>query len=59
VNLHGLNLRERAEALISIAHPQFRDELSNAFEQRFSPKFKVVRPDAVIESKPPQPGKSK
>lgn len=28
VNLHGLNLRERAEALISIAHPDFRAELT-------------------------------
>ncbi len=27
VNLHGLNLRERARALISIAHPDFRAEL--------------------------------
>lgn len=27
VNLHGLNLRQRAEALISIAHPDFRAEL--------------------------------
>ncbi len=27
VNLHGLSLRERAEALISIAHPDFRTEL--------------------------------
>jgi 4-hydroxybutyrate CoA-transferase len=27
VNLHGLNLRERADALISIAHPHFRAEL--------------------------------
>ncbi len=27
VNLHGLALRERAEALISIAHPDFRAEL--------------------------------
>lgn len=26
-NLHGLNLRQRAEALISIAHPDFRAEL--------------------------------
>jgi acyl-CoA hydrolase len=24
VNLHGLTLRERAEALISVAHPDFR-----------------------------------
>jgi acyl-CoA hydrolase len=28
VNLHGLNLRQRAEALISIAHPDFRAELT-------------------------------
>jgi len=27
VNLHGLTLRERGEALISIAHPDFRPEL--------------------------------
>ena len=27
VNLHGLSLQERADALISIAHPDFRDEL--------------------------------
>ncbi len=27
VNLHGLNLKQRAEALISIAHPDFRGEL--------------------------------
>jgi len=28
VNLHGLTLRKRAEALISIAHPDFRAELT-------------------------------
>jgi acyl-CoA hydrolase len=28
VNLHGLSLRRRAEALISIAHPDFRAELA-------------------------------
>lgn len=28
VNLHGLNLRQRAEALIGLAHPDFRAELS-------------------------------
>ena len=31
VNLHGLNLRQRAEALISIAHPDFRAELRREF----------------------------
>lgn len=29
VNLHGLTLRERAAALISIAHPDFRADLAN------------------------------
>ncbi|MFP5355545.1 MAG: acetyl-CoA hydrolase/transferase family protein, partial [Gemmatimonadota bacterium] len=31
VNLHALSLRERAEALISIAHPDFRNELRRDF----------------------------
>jgi len=30
VNLHGMTLRERGDALISIAHPDFRAELSGA-----------------------------
>ena len=30
VNLHGMTLRERGEALISIAHPDFRPELARA-----------------------------
>jgi 4-hydroxybutyrate CoA-transferase len=28
--LHGKNLRQRAEALIEVAHPQFREELTRA-----------------------------
>jgi acyl-CoA hydrolase len=31
VNLHGKSLRERGEALISIAHPDFRAELRREF----------------------------
>jgi acyl-CoA hydrolase len=31
VNLFGLSLRQRAEALISIAHPDFRGELRRDF----------------------------
>jgi acyl-CoA hydrolase len=34
VNLFGKNLRERAEALISIAHPDFRQELEEAARDR-------------------------
>ena len=33
VNLHGLPLRERGEALISVAHPDFRGELGRAFKE--------------------------
>lgn len=31
INLHGLSLRQRGEQLISIAHPDFRDELRKQF----------------------------
>jgi acyl-CoA hydrolase len=30
VNLHGKTLRQRAEALVSIAHPAFQAELERA-----------------------------
>jgi acyl-CoA hydrolase len=33
-DLHGKNLRERAEALIRISHPNFRNELSRAARER-------------------------
>jgi acyl-CoA hydrolase len=32
--LHGKNLRQRAEALIQIAHPNFRDELQEQLRER-------------------------
>ena len=34
-NLKGKTLRQRAETLIAIAHPDFRDELKAAYEERF------------------------
>ncbi len=37
--LHGKNLRERARALIDIAHPKFRGELERSFAQRFTPAW--------------------
>jgi 4-hydroxybutyrate CoA-transferase len=35
--LRGRNLSQRAEALISIAHPNFRDSLRKAFGRRRAP----------------------
>ncbi|MCD8223524.1 MAG: acetyl-CoA hydrolase [Clostridiales bacterium] len=35
VKLSGLSLRERAEAMISIAHPDFREELENYARENF------------------------
>ncbi len=37
--LKGKTLKERARNLINIAHPEFRDELKEEFEKRFSAKF--------------------
>ncbi len=37
--LKGHTLRERARALIKIAHPDFREELAKVFEERFHEKF--------------------
>ncbi|MBU5591505.1 4-hydroxybutyrate CoA-transferase [Clostridium sp. MSJ-4] len=37
--LRGKTLKERARALINIAHPKFRSELINQWEERFKSKF--------------------
>ena len=36
VNLYGLNMEQRGKALISIAHPNHRDQLSKEFITRFN-----------------------
>ena len=41
VNLHGLDLEERARALISLAHPQFREHL-----EREARRLCILRPQA-------------
>lgn len=37
VNLFGLNLRQRGQALIKIAHPDHQEALEKAFSERYSP----------------------
>ena len=39
VRLKGLTVKERAKALISIAHPDFREELRDDYEKMFREKF--------------------
>ncbi|MEC9486387.1 MAG: acetyl-CoA hydrolase/transferase C-terminal domain-containing protein [Prosthecochloris sp.] len=38
VNLHGRNMRQRAEALASIAHPDFRDNILRAAHELYGKK---------------------
>jgi len=39
VNLYGKTLQERAKLLISVAHPEHREELDKAAFERFGPHF--------------------
>ncbi|MCX8073895.1 MAG: hypothetical protein N3C12_15880 [Candidatus Binatia bacterium] len=45
-NLQGRTQRERAEALIEIAHPTFRDELRDYARRTFWPRPRMVGPQA-------------
>ena len=40
VDLYGKSLRQRAEMLTSIAHPDHREELDRATSERFGPKYR-------------------
>lgn len=40
--LKGKSIRQRAKALIDIAHPDFREELGKAYEERFKEPYKQV-----------------
>lgn len=42
VNLFGKNLKQRAQALIGIAHPEHREWLEQAFYKRFKPAGSVL-----------------
>jgi len=39
VNLYGKSLQERAKLVISVAHPDFREELDRAAFERFGPHY--------------------
>ena len=39
VKLRGKTVKDRARALISIAHPEFRDDLAVEFEKMFKAKY--------------------
>jgi acyl-CoA hydrolase len=39
VNLYGKSLQERARLVISVAHPDHREELDRAAFERFGPHF--------------------
>jgi 4-hydroxybutyrate CoA-transferase len=43
-DLRGKSIRERAAALIAIAHPSFRDALTREFEKMTSPETRPDRP---------------
>ncbi|MCG9911908.1 MAG: 4-hydroxybutyrate CoA-transferase [Flavobacteriales bacterium] len=43
VNLFGLNLRQRAKALIRIAHPDHQEILDKAAFERFGPRYYTLR----------------
>ncbi len=43
VDLYGKSLQERAKLLISIAHPDHREELDRAAFERFGPHYRLVK----------------
>ncbi|HCN83466.1 MAG TPA: 4-hydroxybutyrate CoA-transferase [Sphingobacteriaceae bacterium] len=49
VNLFGKNLKQRAQGLIEIAHPNHREMLESAFYERFKSTI-VAKPEALLHS---------
>ena len=43
VDLYGKSLQERAKAIISVAHPDHREELDRAAFERFGPHYQLVK----------------
>lgn len=57
--LRGKSVRERAAALIQIAHPKFRDELARyAFDRKWLPSHSYYVPNSVPNSKNGDRGKA-
>ncbi|MBO4232138.1 MAG: 4-hydroxybutyrate CoA-transferase, partial [Bacteroidales bacterium] len=42
VNLYGRSLQERAKLIISVAHPQFQEQLDEAAFNRFGPHYHYI-----------------
>ena len=42
VNLYGKSLQERAKLIISVAHPNYREELDKAAFERFGPHYHFI-----------------
>lgn len=42
VNLYGKSMQERAKLIISVAHPNYREELDKAAFERFGPHFHFI-----------------
>ena len=42
VNLYGRSLQERAKLIISVAHPQFQEQLEEAAFKRFGPHYHYI-----------------
>ncbi|MDD4425491.1 MAG: acetyl-CoA hydrolase/transferase C-terminal domain-containing protein, partial [Mariniphaga sp.] len=47
VNLYGRTLQDRARLIISIAHPNHREELEKAAFERFGPHFHYVSDNPI------------
>ena len=48
VNLYGRSLQERAKLIISVAHPQFQEELEEAAFKRFGSHYHYICKNSVI-----------
>ena len=59
--MKGKTLKERARALIMIAHPDVREELCEAYEKRFNEpvrKIQMHMPSAPSKTKKAEPKKT-